>query len=315
LLGSRATDCITEQYLHFVSWHGNHHESSAAACSIVVARVIARYRTTCPCTSTANRSLTTTTTDNTHHEEASSLLLQVVQDDNPCWGSPTQCDLPHLLFKITKPLAISYESSTYIVLNKPPDLRMDGNYQATVHKLLTYWYPPKSLSLLLQKNDENETQLLDAILKVHQHNHLNDNELRPCHQLDYATSGVMLVARTQEAAAFAIQQWEDRKVQKSYLAVVQGRLDIHSIMEQKLLPTMAMDQVTSTLQRMEQAYRHSRHKQARKNPDTFAGFQPPHSLFHKYKPSLLQTQTTNHNNSKKKKRKRNNISQLLSEEQ
>jgi hypothetical protein len=81
-------------------------------------------------------------------------------------------------------------------------------------------------------------------------------------------------------------------------------------MEQQMmtLPTMSMDLVTSTLQRMEQAYRNSRQKKS-KNPDTFAGFQPPHSLFHKYKTSLLQN-----SNNKKKKRKHSQLSEEQWEE-
>merc|ERR1712032_44173 len=62
----------------------------------------------------------------------------VMMTDNPCWGSPFNCCLERLLSIIDRNACILYEDPQYIVLHKPPDLRMDGPYPATVHKLLTY---------------------------------------------------------------------------------------------------------------------------------------------------------------------------------
>ena len=47
-------------------------------------------------------------------------------------------------------------------------------------------------------------------------------ELRHCHQLDYATSGVMLYATSKKAAAAAQICFQERRVQKEYLALVWG---------------------------------------------------------------------------------------------
>jgi hypothetical protein len=105
----------------------------------------------------------------------------VVIVDDPCWGTPISCDLQDLLHCLdhaqqqqhqhqpsllpqqhqnhphhhpTHPHLVNnmkynilYESNDYIVLNKPPDLRMDGDFPATVTKLLLYYYPPVSLFL------------------------------------------------------------------------------------------------------------------------------------------------------------------------
>ena len=71
--------------------------------------------------------------------------VNALLDDNPCWGSHTRNRLEDLLSIIDRKTSIVYDSSQYLVLNKPPDLRMDGQYASTVHKLLTYWYPPPSL--------------------------------------------------------------------------------------------------------------------------------------------------------------------------
>jgi len=50
-------------------------------------------------------------------------------------------------------------------------------------------------------------------------------KLRFCHQLDYATSGCILIARHQDAAREARQLFDHRKVQKTYFAWVCGMLE------------------------------------------------------------------------------------------
>jgi 23S rRNA-/tRNA-specific pseudouridylate synthase len=235
-----------------------------------------------------------------------------LEDDNPCWGSPTQCDLKHLLSQFPKETTIVYESNHYVVLNKPPDLRMDGPYAATVHKLLTYWYPPPSLQCLTAKNnDDNELLLLQAVSKLHRHNSIADNALRPCHQLDYATSGLLCVARTQTAAAHAVRQWEDRQVTKEYLALVEGRssllLESSSSSSLSSMPRFSPTQIRGSLQHMEQAYKFSRRPTKRRDQQTFQGFQPAHAIFLKYKATILS-------NNKKNKKKRGRP-ELLTPEQ
>jgi 23S rRNA-/tRNA-specific pseudouridylate synthase len=241
------------------------------------------------------RAMTTSTTDSTtsnKRRQGGTKSNESEQEDdfidNPCWGSPTQCDLLFLLSRMDRQASIIFESPNYVVLSKPPDLRMDGPYPSTVHKLLTYWYPPNSLRSNSNSN-QGDVSLLEAVSNLHQHNSLEDNELRPCHQLDYATSGVLLVARTSAAAAVASNLMEDRVPEKTYLAVLEGHVpDAHAT-----LPSFSQEHIDATLGAIEAAYRHSRRPQ-RKN-DTFQGFQPPHAIFHKWK--SIKT-------SKKKKRKR-----------
>jgi 23S rRNA-/tRNA-specific pseudouridylate synthase len=165
---------------------------------------------------------------------------------------------------------------------------MDGPYPSTVHKLLTYWYPPNSLC----SNNQDDVSLLEAVSNLHQHNHLEDNELRPCHQLDYATSGVLLVARTSAAAACASNLMEDRVPEKTYLAVLEGHLPDALA----TLPSFYQEHIDVTLGAIEAAYRRARRPQRN---DTFQGFQPPHAIFHKWKSIKKSQQQT----SKKKKRK------------
>ncbi|VEU43294.1 unnamed protein product [Pseudo-nitzschia multistriata] len=155
---------------------------------------------------------------------------EAVLDDRPCWAlAPgARHGLGDLLSLVDKEKSIAYDSPGYLVLNKPPDLRMDGPYPSSVFKLLTYWYPPPSLEGLAERASgpagSGGDPLLDALAGLHRHSDVRDNALRPCHQLDYATSGVLLVAKTQEAAAHVGRLLEDRHegVRKSYVAVVVG---------------------------------------------------------------------------------------------
>ena len=188
--------------------------------------------------------------------------------DNPCWGSPTCCSLSDLLTLIDRSV-ILLETEDYLVLNKPPDLRMDGDYPATVHKLLTYWYPPKSI--------ENDPNLMDLISKLKKSNDLKDAQLRPCHQLDYATSGALLVGRNRNAAGRACEAFRERTTYKVYLAVVHSHVDM--LQDCKTLSHLTQKDIYHQIRLFDQQSA-DRRKAHRK---TFKGFQPPSSIFMKWK--------------------------------
>jgi 23S rRNA-/tRNA-specific pseudouridylate synthase len=193
--------------------------------------------------------------------------------DNPCWGSPTQHSLAHLLSLYPKEQCVLLESPEYLVLNKPPDVRMDGNAQfATVQKMLMTWYPPASLQAIKPKH------LLQTVSTLQ--NMPIDLELRHCHQLDYATSGVVLYARSKEAAAAAQQAFFQRKVDKKYLAVLHGTLQVNT----QHWPVVPEERL-QVLQELETLYRQDR---AQKRSDTFDGFMPPHSVLQKWSTLYLK---------------------------
>ena len=274
--------------------------------------------------------------------------IVTVLEDNPCWGSPTRHQLKDLLALIDRDTSILYDSPQYLVLNKPPDLRMDGPYPATVHKLLTYWFTPPSLVNLCKRkstiensitaggdtensNSSHDTLLLEAVSRLHQHNDATDNFLRPCHQLDYATSGILLVAKTKEAAGHIGRLFEERHqgVKKSYVAVLVGNLrrDLLSKSNETEIETddssakvpvwtggSTTQDLREQLQRLEKNHRRSRgaagkqHRRMRgasnnkgKKMDgkssitrsTFEGFQPAHSIFSKWKSRLRSISAEN----------------------
>ena len=50
----------------------------------------------------------------------------------------------------------------------------------------------------------------------------------PCHRLDVGTGGLMLVAKSRRAAADMCRQLKERKVKKTYHAVVVGLVQVRS---------------------------------------------------------------------------------------
>jgi 23S rRNA pseudouridine1911/1915/1917 synthase len=104
------------------------------------------------------------------------------------------------------PLSVIYEDSHMIVLNKPPGLVVHpapGNYTGTLVNALLYHYGslPSSGPGVLGSERERAGIV---------------------HRLDKDTSGVMVVARTQESLRALSAQFKERIVQKRYLALVAG---------------------------------------------------------------------------------------------
>ena len=209
---------------------------------------------------------------------------------------------------------VIYDDNDYLVLNKPPDLRMDGLHLATVHKLVTYLFPPPSLVDQIKQqqkqqqgnnninvndnqrhiNSIGEDDLIDGILKLSKHSDLNDNIIRPTHQLDYATSGVLLLAKSKQAAAIACKAFEQRTTKKEYAALIWGHLNLHNISstlrfpflndDQELLFAKWKDGTIENESKKERLYV----KGGRKKLFTFVGYMPTHSIFAKWKAVRLK---------------------------
>ena len=80
-----------------------------------------------------------------------------------------------------------YETDSYVAVDKPCDMRIDK-----------------------QKNDAGDPNLQDLVRASLPP--AVRPELRHCHQLDYATSGVMLYATSKKAAAAAQICFQERRV-------------------------------------------------------------------------------------------------------
>jgi len=95
-------------------------------------------------------------------------------------------------------LRFIFEDEHLIVVDKPPGL-------------LSYPIGPRRLSALSIARRQLELRGLDG-------------ELRPLHRIDRETSGLLLMARQLAADRVMKQAFKDRRVQKSYLALVRGSL-------------------------------------------------------------------------------------------
>jgi 23S rRNA pseudouridine1911/1915/1917 synthase len=104
------------------------------------------------------------------------------------------------------PLYVIYEDPHIIVLNKPPGIVVHpapGNYTGTLVNALLYHYGSLPSSGPGIQGSERERAGI-------------------VHRLDKDTSGVMVVARTQEALRSLSAQFRNRTVQKRYSALVAG---------------------------------------------------------------------------------------------
>jgi 23S rRNA pseudouridine1911/1915/1917 synthase len=96
-----------------------------------------------------------------------------------------------------------FEDECLIAIDKPPDVPVHPAGRLLHHTVIT---------ALHREYRNHEDPTLDVIPKL-------------CHRLDLETSGVLLVAKTQQALIFVQAQFERRTVGKEYLALVHGRVE------------------------------------------------------------------------------------------
>lgn len=96
-------------------------------------------------------------------------------------------------------LDVIYEDDYFAAINKPAGFPTNGNYYKTIENALPY-------------NLKNSTQT-DAL-----------NFSKPVHRLDNPTSGILLVAKTKSAQIQLHNQFEAKTIQKTYHAIVAGKL-------------------------------------------------------------------------------------------
>ena len=111
---------------------------------------------------------------------------------------------PHKAFPEKIPLNIIYEDKAVIVLNKPAGIVVHpacGNYSGTLVNALLYHFPS------LDKGKFPDINRVGIV-----------------HRLDKDTSGVMVVAKNNTSLSRLAKQFENRKVEKVYLALVFGKI-------------------------------------------------------------------------------------------
>jgi len=111
---------------------------------------------------------------------------------------------PHRAFPEKIPLDIIYEDEAVILVNKPAGMVVHpacGNYSGTLVNALLYHFPALASG---EFPDINRVGLV--------------------HRLDKDTSGVMVVAKNSASLTRLAKQFENKKVEKTYLALVFGKI-------------------------------------------------------------------------------------------
>lgn len=104
------------------------------------------------------------------------------------------------------PIEVIYEDDFLAIINKPPGILVSGNKKWTV-----------------------ENALLPHLKKSSQQDFLQRPE--PIHRLDYPTSGALLIGKTASSVVALNKLFENRQIEKTYLAVSIGEMDIEGTIE------------------------------------------------------------------------------------
>lgn len=103
-------------------------------------------------------------------------------------------------------IPVLYEDEYMAVVNKPAGLVVSGNEYRTLYNALGY---------NIQKSN-----LLDALPYP-----------TPCHRLDKATSGCLIVAKTKTAQIEVGNQFAKKEIKKEYMAIVHGALKDNGVID------------------------------------------------------------------------------------
>lgn len=105
-------------------------------------------------------------------------------------------------------IPILFEDDCILVINKPPGIvvnRAESVKGETVHDWIEQRYDKQNSDI---RNEDEEFKNRAGIV----------------HRIDKETSGILLIAKTQESFAELQRQFKERVVEKSYLALVHGAL-------------------------------------------------------------------------------------------
>lgn len=101
-------------------------------------------------------------------------------------------------------LPVIYEDNNVVVIDKPSGV--------ISHSRGKYWYEPSVASFIRSRQEDKQAEATGRAGIVH--------------RLDRATSGVMICAKNEVALSYLQRQFQDRKVTKTYQAVVSGKMKL-----------------------------------------------------------------------------------------
>jgi tRNA pseudouridine32 synthase/23S rRNA pseudouridine746 synthase len=114
--------------------------------------------------------------------------------------------IEYTVLNTTFVITIVYKDDKYLVIDKPWDIKIDLNIHATAEE------------------HDYEPNIMDLLIEYVKHNGISVDKLRPLHQLDHATSGILIYALNKKAASRVAKQFMRRQVSKEYEAILSGHL-------------------------------------------------------------------------------------------
>ncbi|MGY5850752.1 RluA family pseudouridine synthase [Salegentibacter sp. F14] len=119
-------------------------------------------------------------------------------------------EVPQKIFSLK--LEVHFEDDHIAVVNKPPGYPTSGNYFKTIANALPFNLKPSKIATALPTP-------------------------QPAHRLDNPTSGLLLIAKTGNSLRKLQKDFEEKKIQKTYTALVEGKFpekkDLHFKIEGK----------------------------------------------------------------------------------
>jgi tRNA pseudouridine65 synthase/23S rRNA pseudouridine1911/1915/1917 synthase len=94
-------------------------------------------------------------------------------------------------------LTVEYEDEYLAIIYKPAGYPVSGNYFKTIQNALAF------------------NLKISSVMK-------SSDEFKPCHRLDRATSGLLLISKTEETRILIGELFENKEIQKQYYALCQG---------------------------------------------------------------------------------------------
>lgn len=120
-----------------------------------------------------------------------------------------------------------YEDRDVIVINKPFDLRIDGNHEFTVEKMVNSQFP-QMLKPELREEGRTRKRSNSRLLTYGNDGYQTPKrKLKFAHQLDFATSGALCLAFTKQSCAAVTHCFQSRTASKIYLALLLGHVKQH----------------------------------------------------------------------------------------
>jgi 23S rRNA pseudouridine1911/1915/1917 synthase len=104
----------------------------------------------------------------------------------------------------------------------------------------------KPSGLLVVPSDKGGENTLNSYLEQQL-----DGSVFPCHRLDRDTSGAMIYAKTKESQTDLMNQFRDKKVQKTYIAFVSGKVQ----KDEGVISDSIVDRKTRKIQTAKTKYR------------------------------------------------------------